>query len=81
MISSTLNLLTFLFCLFIAIGAGLAINDYLKNKFDSIEELKSKLSQRGLDVKVIRLPEMEQDLAGSRKIVSKILDKHHQEQG
>ena len=47
----------------------------------STEELKSKLSQRGLDVKVIRLLEMEQDLAGSRKIVSKILDKHHQEQG
>ena len=39
----------------------------------STEELKSKLSQRGLDVKVIRLPEMEQDLAGSRKIISRIL--------
>ena len=44
-------------------------------------ELEGKLLDRGLKVKVVRLPEMEQDLAGSRKIVSKILDKHHQEQG
>jgi len=29
--------------------------------------------ERGLKVKVVRLDEMEQDLAGSRKIISKIL--------
>ena len=37
------------------------------------KELESKLLERGLKVKVVRLPEMEQDLAGSRKIIAKIL--------
>ena len=37
------------------------------------KELASKLLERGLEVKVVRLPEMEQDLAGSRKIISKIM--------
>ena len=37
------------------------------------EELEAKLLKRGLQVKVVRLEEMEQDLAGSRKIISKIL--------
>lgn len=37
------------------------------------KELEAKLSDRGLKVKVVRLEEMEQDLAGSRKIISKIL--------
>ena len=37
------------------------------------KELEVKLSDRGLNVKVVRLEEMEQDLAGSRKIISKIL--------
>ncbi len=37
------------------------------------KELSSKLLKRGLEVKVVRLEEMEQDLAGSRKIISKIL--------
>ena len=36
-------------------------------------ELEDKLLARGLKVKVVRLPEMEQDLAGSRKIIAKIL--------
>ena len=36
-------------------------------------ELEEKLLERGLEVKVVRLKEMEQDLAGSRKIISKIL--------
>ena len=36
-------------------------------------ELEEKLVDRGLKVKVVRLPEMEQDLAGSRKIIAKIL--------
>ena len=39
----------------------------------SCSELKEKLLDRGLKVKVVRLPEMEQDLAGSRKIIAKIL--------
>ena len=37
------------------------------------KELAAKLLERGLEVKVVRLEEMEQDLAGSRKIISKIL--------
>tara|TARA_Y100001970_G_scaffold3439_1_gene3958 strand:+ start:3102 stop:3548 length:447 start_codon:yes stop_codon:yes gene_type:complete len=37
------------------------------------KELEDKLLDRGLKVKVVRLKEMEQDLAGSRKIISKIL--------
>jgi len=37
------------------------------------KKLETKLSGRGLSVKVVRLPEMEQDLAGSRKIISKIM--------
>ena len=37
------------------------------------KELEAKLSDRGLEVKVVRLKEMEQDLSGSRKIISKIL--------
>ena len=36
-------------------------------------ELQEKLLERGLEVRVVRLEEMEQDLAGSRKIISKIL--------
>ena len=39
----------------------------------STKELEVKLMERGLEVKVVRLEEMEQDLAGSRKIISKIL--------
>jgi FAD synthetase len=38
------------------------------------KELEDKLLVRGLKVKVVRLEEMEQDLAGSRKIISKILN-------
>ena len=37
------------------------------------KELEAKLVDRGLKTKVVRLPEMEQDLAGSRKIISKIM--------
>ena len=40
-------------------------------------ELEDKLSDRGLKVKVVRLPEMEQDLAGSRKIIAKIMKIYH----
>ena len=44
------------------------------------EELASKLLERGL-VKVVRLPEMEQDLAGSRKIISKIIKIYQKKYG
>jgi len=37
------------------------------------KKLEDKLLDRGLKIKVVRLEEMEQDLAGSRKIISKIL--------
>ena len=39
----------------------------------STEELEAKIFKRGIKVKAVRLPEMEQDLAGSRKIISKIM--------
>ena len=39
----------------------------------STDELEAKLLERGLKVKAVRFPEMEQDLAGSRKIISKIM--------
>lgn len=45
------------------------------------EELASKLLERGLKVKVVRLPEMEQDLAGSRKIISKIINIYQKKYG
>ena len=37
------------------------------------KELESKFLERVLNVKVVRLPQMEQHLAGSRKIIDKIL--------
>ena len=45
------------------------------------EELASRLLERGLKVKVVRLPEMEQDLAGSRKIISKIIKIYQKKYG
>ena len=47
----------------------------------STAELESKLLERGLDVKVVRLHEMEQDLAGSRKIISKIMKIYREKYG
>jgi len=47
----------------------------------STTELESKLLERGLDVKVVRLHEMEQDLAGSRKIISKIMKIYREKYG
>ena len=47
----------------------------------STAELESKLLERGLDVKVVRLHEMEQDLAGSRKIISKIMKIYRKKYG
>jgi len=43
--------------------------------------LESKLLERDLDVKVVRLHEMEQDLAGSRKIISKIMEIYREKYG
>ena len=45
------------------------------------EALASKLFKRGIEVKVVRLPEMEQDLAGSRKIISKIMKIYQKKYG
>ena len=45
------------------------------------EALASKLLERGIEVKVVRLPEMEQDLAGSRKIISKIIKIYQKKYG
>ena len=45
------------------------------------EELASKLLERGLEVNVVRLPEMEQDIAGSRKIISKIIKIYQKKYG
>jgi len=39
-------------------------------------ELEEKLRERGLEAKVVRLPKMEHDLDGSRKIVAKIVRMH-----
>lgn len=39
-------------------------------------ELEEKLKERGLEAKVVRLPKMEHDLDGSRKIVAKIVRMH-----
>ena len=47
----------------------------------STAELESKLLERDLDVKVVRLHEMEQDLAGSRKIISKIMKIYREKYG
>ena len=47
----------------------------------STAELESKLLERDLDVKVVRLREMEQDLAGSRKIISKIMKIYRKKYG
>ena len=47
----------------------------------STDELESKLIERDLDVCVVRLHEMEQDLAGSRKIVTKIVKIYREKHG
>ena len=43
-------------------------------------ELKEKLRERGLEAKVVRLPKMEHDLDGSRKIVAKIVRMHREQE-
>ena len=37
-------------------------------------QIKAELAKRGLDVKIVRLPELEHDLTGSRKIMQKVID-------
>lgn len=42
-------------------------------KFDE-DELRHELEKRGLSVKVVRLPHLDHDLDGTRKIIRKIVD-------
>jgi FAD synthetase len=37
-------------------------------------QITAELAKRGLNVKVVRLPEMEHDLTGSRKIMQKVIE-------
>lgn len=38
------------------------------------EELQGELTKRGLHVKLVRLPQLDHDLTGSRKIMQKVID-------
>ena len=38
------------------------------------EELQGELAKRGLDVKLVRLPQLDHDLTGSRKIMQKVIE-------
>lgn len=38
------------------------------------ERIRAKLAERGLDVKVVRLPKLDADLDGTRKIIAKICE-------
>jgi FAD synthetase len=38
------------------------------------EQIKADLAQRGLEVKIVRLPKFDYDLNGTRKIIRKIID-------
>ena len=40
------------------------------------EALEKELAKRGLKIKVVRLPHLDHDLDGTRKIISKILEFH-----
>ncbi len=40
------------------------------------EALENELAKRGLKIKVVRLPHLDHDLDGTRKIISKILEFH-----
>jgi FAD synthetase len=39
-----------------------------------LEKIKQELSKRGLNVKVVRLPQFDHDLNGTRKIIKKIIE-------
>lgn len=38
------------------------------------EKLEADLKQRGLDVKVVRMPHLDHDLDGTRKIINKVIE-------
>jgi FAD synthetase len=38
------------------------------------DQIMAELKKRGLDTKIVRLPELEHDLSGSRKIMQKVID-------
>lgn len=40
------------------------------------EKLESDLKERGLDVKVVRMPHLDHDLDGTRKIINKVIEFH-----
>ncbi|UCE92430.1 MAG: FAD synthase [Methanobacteriota archaeon] len=41
------------------------------------ERLEADLRQRGLEVKVVRLPHLDHDLDGTRKIINKVIEFHN----
>ena len=38
------------------------------------EEIRTELEKRGIAVKIVRLPQLDHDLSGSRKIMQKVID-------
>jgi len=44
------------------------------------EQIKAELAKRGLKARIVRLPELEHDLSGSRKIMQKVIDWYLAEQ-
>ena len=38
------------------------------------EELSKELEKRGLEIKIVRLPQLDHDLTGTRKIMQKVID-------
>ena len=41
------------------------------------EAIKKELAKRGLNVEVVRLPQFDHDLDGTRKIIQKVIDWYH----
>lgn len=44
------------------------------DQFHDAERIEEELKERGLDVKVVRLSELDGDLDGTRKIIKKVVD-------
>ena len=44
------------------------------DQFHDAESIEKELKERGLDVKVVRLSELDGDLDGTRKIIKKVVD-------
>jgi FAD synthetase len=38
------------------------------------EEIQKELAKRGLNIKIVRMPQLDHDLTGSRKIMQKVID-------